>query len=606
MSDTSDLLPVISEIRLCNFKSVQQQTVQLAPLTVIVGANSSGKSTLIQGLLLLCQTIRARSLATEVPLNGDLVSLGYFDKAKRLGAQASDSVGIGLAFKFRPDGRYGGVWYDEYVQTNDDPTDPPWSASVYVEFGAANKKEAIAAPLIALELAVEAESRGDLGKLRLQRRRRAARTPSDYSTLMLPRSGVPTTEFVGSLTEGLPPASSTTKINSLSLRGLMPADLYTSFREPAGLARVFFGSLGRFFGYVDSLGGSSDREGDEQLLRGAADLLSEWRTGKGDSITLDRHLRASIFNRDGAERFLPLLNRAERNERRLARLLAPGDGHTIDVKVRNRAASTMSVATEGLRQILSSLEHLGGLRAAPQPLYATSNQAATGHLGREGQYTAAVLHALKNRPISSFDEQGNRRQETLGVAVQAWAQRLGILEEVDPHHRGAMGLDISVKQVGLTSELDITAVGVGVSQLLPVIVRCLLSGPGEVVLLEQPELHLHPRSQQLLADFLLACVRSGRQLVVETHSEHLVNRLRRRVAENGTPDGARLISLVFAERDAENGLTKYRNVEVNQFGGLDSWPEGFMAEGLEDARALLASGLLKLEDMVTSDSASPA
>jgi predicted ATPase len=138
--------------------------------------------------------------------------------------------------------------------------------------------------------------------------------------------------------------------------------------------------------------------------------------------------------------------------------------------------------------------------------------------------------------------------------------------------------------------IDLTSLGVGVSQVLPVILLCLLSRAASVILLEQPELHLHPAIQLKLADFLLACSRGGQQIIVETHSEHLVNRLRRRVADDSSNTLSRSIGLLFAEQ--KDGLSRYRATTINQFGGLSQgWPEGFLDVGSNEASEFLEEAL---------------
>ena len=124
------------------------------------------------------------------------------------------------------------------------------------------------------------------------------------------------------------------------------------------------------------------------------------------------------------------------------------------------------------------------------------------------------------------------------------------------------------------------------------VLLCLLAKPGTLVILEQPELHLHPRLQQDLADFLLACVETGRQLVIESHSEHLVNRLRRRVAADDTDETRDLVKLVFAE--SNEGITTYRESKINPYGGLDDdWPDGFLDLGARESRALIKESATK-------------
>ena len=86
-------------------------------------------------------------------------------------------------------------------------------------------------------------------------------------------------------------------------------------------------------------------------------------------------------------------------------------------------------------------------------------------------------------------------------------------------------------------ETLITDVGFGVSQILPVLVLCFYAPKGSTIILEQPEIHLHPAVQAGLADVLIdAYKRRDVQIIVESHSEHFLRRLQRRVAEEALPN----------------------------------------------------------------------
>ena len=140
--------------------------------------------------------------------------------------------------------------------------------------------------------------------------------------------------------------------------------------------------------------------------------------------------------------------------------------------------------------------------------------------------------------------------------------------------------------------MDLASVGVGVSQVLPVILLCLLSEPADLLILEQPELHLHPALQKRMADFLLVFVRAGRQILVETHSDHLVNQLRYQIAVDQTDELQKLVKLVFAEQ--KDGITTYRESEINEYGGLsEDWPDGFLDISAKSAQDLVRHGLRK-------------
>jgi len=178
----------------------------------------------------------------------------------------------------------------------------------------------------------------------------------------------------------------------------------------------------------------------------------------------------------------------------------------------------------------------------------------------------------------------------LGDALNLWLAELGLADSATATDRGRLGIGLTVSPVGSGKNVDLTSVGVGVSQALPVLLLCLLAGRGTVVLLEQPELHLHPAMQLKLADFLLACARSGRQIMIETHSEHLVNRLRRHVAEDQSGGNRETVRLLFAEQD--HGITSYRYSDINELGGLaEDWPKGFLDVASEEAGELLRLNL---------------
>jgi predicted ATPase len=120
-------------------------------------------------------------------------------------------------------------------------------------------------------------------------------------------------------------------------------------------------------------------------------------------------------------------------------------------------------------------------------------------------------------------------------------------------------------------------------------VLCLLAKPGSLVLLEQPELHLHPAVQQRLGDFLLACARSGRQLLVETHSEYLIARLRFRAVEDRTDRTRDQFTVVFAKRD-DRGRTRFESAFANRYGAID-WPPGFFDQSQEESRRIVTEAV---------------
>jgi predicted ATPase len=136
-----------------------------------------------------------------------------------------------------------------------------------------------------------------------------------------------------------------------------------------------------------------------------------------------------------------------------------------------------------------------------------------------------------------------------------------------------------------SKDINIAAMGEGVSQLLPIIASLVTERGGDCLLIEQPEVHLHPALQSKLADLFIEVVRAGsRQVIVETHSEHLLLRIRRRVAEGHIkPEN---VSILFVERKDKEDQSTVRPLDINGKGHFEDWPKGFFEESYQEAMAI--------------------
>ncbi len=171
---------------------------------------------------------------------------------------------------------------------------------------------------------------------------------------------------------------------------------------------------------------------------------------------------------------------------------------------------------------------------------------------------------------------------------------LGRLEIVDAF--GVHTIDENKRLYEITAtigevESSLTDVGFGVAQILPVIAMLMHAPNGSIVLLEQPELHLHPSAQANLADLLLfVAERRNLQLIVESHSEHIVRRLQRRIAEAkfkfATPENIKM----YYCQPGDGGST-IEQVDVDRFGQISNWPERFMGDISGDLHTMLKAAL---------------
>ena len=209
-------------------------------------------------------------------------------------------------------------------------------------------------------------------------------------------------------------------------------------------------------------------------------------------------------------------------------------------------------------------------------------------LGRDGGYLAQKIY--ENRlsdenefPLPPCSKHRGDAFVYFKDALEDWMVCLGIGSRVESVLQGHYGYLLSIDGKSLR------VMGTGVSQVLPVIALCLLAPQNGVILLEEPELHLHPRIQQKLGNFLLAITESGKQVIVETHSEYLITRLRLIAAQR--PESSRLFSFVFTSKvkDRDTESTLFETMRADVTGELPPWPAGFFDQVTDDIRDLIVS-----------------
>jgi hypothetical protein len=251
----------------------------------------------------------------------------------------------------------------------------------------------------------------------------------------------------------------------------------------------------------------------------------------------------------------------------------------------------LSRANAHAARFAKAVMYLGPLRDEPRVAYPLGHTVRTLPVGGRGEFTAAYLQEHRERRVSFVDPDGVERDDPLPNAVSVWCKHLGIADRVSVLTRGKLGHQLGLQIAG--TKRDPTAIGVGASQLLPVVVLVLGAPDGAAVLLEQPELHLHPKVQSRLGDFLSGA-RPGIRLIVETHSEYLVTRIRLLVVQGRVRPSD--LSVMFATQGRIPGQsgdaveTRFRRLDVDGLGNFDEWPDDFFdsldRESVEIARAV--------------------
>ena len=122
----------------------------------------------------------------------------------------------------------------------------------------------------------------------------------------------------------------------------------------------------------------------------------------------------------------------------------------------------------------------------------------------------------------------------------------------------------------------IPQLGTGVSQILPILLMCLTAPPDSTIIIQEPEQALHPKMQSRLADFFISMALSGRQCIIETHSEYIIEKLRYRIVKEKNESIKSKTKIYFAKKN--DGKTEFEEIEISEYGAIMNWPEDFFDE----------------------------
>ena len=238
------------------------------------------------------------------------------------------------------------------------------------------------------------------------------------------------------------------------------------------------------------------------------------------------------------------------------------------------------------------------MRNHPQRTYQWSGDTPEG-VGQAGEATVAAILAAQHED-RMLNRGPKKAKQAFTSFIAGWLKDLGVIHSflVKPVAEGRKEYEVLVKTHAGAPEVKITDVGFGVSQVLPALVQAFYCPPHSTVWMEQPEIHLHPQVQAELADAFISAIKAREdgkerdvQLIIESHSEHLLNRLQRRIAEGAlVPED---VAIYFCRRSGAS--TELEPLRVNMFGEIENWPENFFGDEMADisARTLAAMAAKK-------------
>ena len=254
--------------------------------------------------------------------------------------------------------------------------------------------------------------------------------------------------------------------------------------------------------------------------------------------------------------------------------------------------SSLALAFE---ELMHRIYYLGPLRAYPYRTYGWSGEQPQ-DVGRQGDDTVAALLAARKRgtPISRG---AGRKRQALEERVAQWLKDLGVIHsfKVRQVAPGRKEYEVKVRTTAQAAEVSLLDVGFGVSQVLPVLTLCYYAPKGSTIILEQPEIHLHPSVQAGLADVFVDAIKWREvQIIVESHSEHLLRRLQRRIAEEKLlAENTALYFTTFS--NSESHLSP---LALDLFGNITNWPQGFFGDAMGDMVAMTEAEMRRRQEPV--------
>ena len=223
--------------------------------------------------------------------------------------------------------------------------------------------------------------------------------------------------------------------------------------------------------------------------------------------------------------------------------------------------------------LFSGIRYLGPRREDPRRYYSWEES----HPENIGQYGEKMISALLSSRVQNraIDEQ-----------IMNWLQELDLIHSytLNPTSNTEQGYELFVRQYKDGPEVGLTDVGFGVSQVLPLITQCYYAPEGSILILENPEAHLHPKVQSELADVFIDVVKNRNiQIILESHSEHLLLRLMRRIAEYGIEDeGISADQTAFHFCQINDGISRAEQLKVDEYGNISNWPKDFFGDDMGD------------------------
>lgn len=602
---------MLRTLEMKNFKIFKTTgKIQTAPITLLSGQNSSGKSSLLQSILAIKQTIESPYTDEPLILNGAYVSLGEFEDILNCHAEEKETLDFGFKFDYENRNRSE----LEYENSKE--------IELEVNFDRPDTNVSGNAPIL-ISSTIQVKYDNEIVKILMKR-------DKNIMNSMRKIYNIENKEVIDDRKVGYK-LKSTKKFDEevkvIFMNKFLPNYFLTPIQKELidlrnTILKELIDKLVLYF-KIDEKNGVFNKRSSKFKLR---ELLK--RTEKMKSIVYDRNsnieeLLNKIFDdRSVVEQLMIIFSKMEADTLRNIKVYISKKSELInealelkktlmledvdemgDLDIDEESIVSIDDINDIIIEFFKKVYYLGPLREEPKVFYSRSASTDPMYVGHKGENVAFILKYYAKKEISAIlpssinsdfkISEANIVKCSLEKAVIEWLKYIGVATTVKVEEMGKLGLSIHANIYG-DKDVDLINVGVGVSQVLPLIVLGLASPEHSTLLIEQPELHLHPFAQSRLGDFFVCLSKLNKQVIAETHSEHLIHRMRYHVAKN-IIDKNKDLSIYFSIREKESEEAKLLPILIDNDGAIDEWPEGFFDETQKQLNEILMANFAKYE-----------
>jgi len=248
-------------------------------------------------------------------------------------------------------------------------------------------------------------------------------------------------------------------------------------------------------------------------------------------------------------------------------MLIPHDSKTIRVGNQDFSFSLKNIVSTFLK--FSHIHYISADRIGPQEFYFKSTLTNFPNVGAKGEFTVNLLYKKREFPVNEKLYLGENAN-MLSTQTEEWLNKIFEGAKFEIPKSKSNVLEPLFNTSASKDRYKPANVGFGYHYILPIVVSGLIARAGEILIVENPEAHLHPRAQSRLAQFLAKVSSCGVQVFIESHSDHILNALRIAVLDRIV--NSEDLNILYFQQNPQQPVVQ---IPVQPNGGIEEWPEGF-------------------------------